>query len=57
MGRQEFSSAGTGDGIRAMIGISAAERPGTPDDIAVAVAFPLGPDAAFVTGTDLLVEW
>ncbi|WP_063042225.1 SDR family oxidoreductase [Nocardia pseudovaccinii] len=56
MGRQELSSAATGDGMRAMIGMSAAERAGTPDDIAAAAAFLLGPDAAFVTGTDLLVD-
>ncbi|WP_433621211.1 SDR family oxidoreductase [Nocardia sp. CA-120079] len=56
MGRQELSSAVTGDGMRAMIGMSAAKRTGTPDDIAAAAAFLLGPDAAFATGTDLLVD-
>lgn len=42
--------------MRSMIATSAARRPGTPDDIAAAAAFLLGPDAAFITGTDLLVD-
>jgi NAD(P)-dependent dehydrogenase (short-subunit alcohol dehydrogenase family) len=39
-----------------MIEASAAGRLGTPDDIAAASAFLLGPDASFITGTDLLVD-
>jgi NAD(P)-dependent dehydrogenase (short-subunit alcohol dehydrogenase family) len=39
-----------------MIDASAAGRLGTPDDIAAAVAFLLGPDSTFITGTDLLVD-
>lgn len=39
-----------------MIDASAAGRLGTPADIAAAVAFLLGPDSAFVSGTDLLVD-
>jgi NAD(P)-dependent dehydrogenase (short-subunit alcohol dehydrogenase family) len=39
-----------------MVAVSAMGRFGTPDEIAAAAAFLLGPDAAFVTGVDLLVD-
>jgi NAD(P)-dependent dehydrogenase (short-subunit alcohol dehydrogenase family) len=55
MGHQELASP-VGDGMRAMIAMSAAGRIGTPDDIAAATAFLLGPNASFITGTDLLVD-
>jgi NAD(P)-dependent dehydrogenase (short-subunit alcohol dehydrogenase family) len=55
MGQQELNSP-LGDGMRAMIAMSAAGRVGTPDDIAAAAAFLLGPDASFITGTDVLVD-
>ncbi|HUH70975.1 MAG TPA: SDR family oxidoreductase [Mycobacterium sp.] len=55
MGLQELASP-VGDGMRAMIAASATGRLGTPDDIASATAFLLGPDASFITGTDLLVD-
>ena len=55
MGRQELASP-VGDGMRAMIAASATGRVGTPEDIASAAAFLLGPEAPFVTGTDLLVD-
>lgn len=55
MGRQEFASP-VGEGMRAMVAMSATGRVGTPDDIASATAFLLGPDASFITGTDLLVD-
>ncbi|RDI45116.1 SDR family oxidoreductase [Nocardia mexicana] len=55
MGRQELASE-SGAGMRAMIDMSATGRAGTPDDIAAAAAYLLGPDASFVTGTDLLVD-
>jgi len=42
--------------MHAMIASTPAGRIGTPGDIAAAAAFLLGPDAAFVTGTDLLVD-
>jgi NAD(P)-dependent dehydrogenase (short-subunit alcohol dehydrogenase family) len=55
MGHRELASA-VGDGMRAMIAMSGTGRMGTPDDIAAATAFLLGPDATFITGTDLLVD-
>lgn len=55
MGRQELDSP-MGDGMRSMIEASATRRLGTPDDIAAAAAFLLGPDSSFITGTDLLVD-
>ena len=55
MGQQELASP-VGDGMRAMIAMSGTGRMGTPDDIAAATAFLLGPDATFITGTDLLVD-
>jgi len=45
-----------GEIMRAMIAGSGTGRIGTPEDIAGAVAFLLGRDASFVTGTDLLVD-
>ncbi|WP_278184819.1 SDR family oxidoreductase [Mycobacterium kubicae] len=55
MGQQELASP-VGDGMRAMIAMSGTGRIGTPDDIAAATEFLLGPGAAFITGTDLLVD-
>lgn len=55
MGRQELSG-GSGAQMRAMIEGSGTGRLGTPADIANAAAFLLGPDAGFITGTDLLVD-
>jgi NAD(P)-dependent dehydrogenase (short-subunit alcohol dehydrogenase family) len=55
MGHLELGSA-MGEGIRGLVALSAAGRLGTPDEIAAAAAFLLGPEAAFVTGTDLLVD-
>lgn len=55
MGHLELDSP-VGDGIRSMVATSATGRLGTPDEIAAAVAFLLGPDAAFITGVDLLVD-
>jgi NAD(P)-dependent dehydrogenase (short-subunit alcohol dehydrogenase family) len=55
MGQQELVSP-VGDGMRAMIAMSGTGRIGTPDDIAAATAFLLGPDSTFITGTDLLVD-
>ncbi|HVX22200.1 MAG TPA: SDR family oxidoreductase [Acidimicrobiales bacterium] len=55
MGHQELDSA-SGGFMRAMTDASAAQRLGTPDDIASAAAFLLGPDSSFITGSDLLVD-
>jgi NAD(P)-dependent dehydrogenase (short-subunit alcohol dehydrogenase family) len=55
MGQQELDSE-VGPIMRAMVSASATGRLGTPDDIAAAAAFLLGPDASFITGTDLLVD-
>jgi len=55
MSQQELNSP-AGDGMRAMVAMSATGRMGTPDDIAAAAAFLLGPDSSFITGTDLLVD-
>ena len=45
-----------GDGYRAMIAASPSNRMAPPEEIAVAAAFLLGPDASFVTGSDLLID-
>ncbi|HXX69113.1 MAG TPA: SDR family oxidoreductase [Polyangiaceae bacterium] len=55
MAQREMSSP-IGAGYRAMIEASAARRVGTPDEIASAAAYLLGSDAAFVTGSDLLID-
>jgi NAD(P)-dependent dehydrogenase (short-subunit alcohol dehydrogenase family) len=55
MGHLELASP-IGDGIRHMVAASATGRLGTPDEIASAAAFLLGPEAAFITGIDLLVD-
>jgi hypothetical protein len=55
MAQQEMASPG-GAVYRSMIETSASRRIGTPDDVASAAAFLLGPDSSFVTGTDLLID-
>jgi NAD(P)-dependent dehydrogenase (short-subunit alcohol dehydrogenase family) len=55
MGQLELASS-VGDGMRSMIAMSGTGRIGTPDDIAAATEFLLGPHATFITGTDLLVD-
>lgn len=55
MGQQELAGQ-AGQLIRALVDASGTGRLGTPGDIAAAVAFLLGPDALFITGTDLLVD-
>ncbi len=45
-----------GDIYRAMIDASPAKRMASPDEIAVAASYLLGPDASFVTGSDLLID-
>ena len=55
MGRQELAGP-SGQLIQAMIDASPAGRLGTPDDIAAIAELLLGPSAAFITGTDVLVD-
>ncbi len=45
-----------GDGYRKMISSSAAGRAGMPDEVGAVAAFLMGPDAAFITGSDLLMD-
>ncbi|MGA5508216.1 SDR family oxidoreductase [Streptomyces umbrinus] len=42
--------------IQTVIDLSGARRAGTPDNIASAAVFLAGPDSAFITGNDLLVD-
>jgi len=51
----EMSGPGA-EGYQKMIEVSAAGRVGTADEVATAAAFLLGADAAFITGTDLLMD-
>ncbi|MGC7101717.1 SDR family oxidoreductase [Amycolatopsis lurida] len=55
MGRAELAGP-SGHMIQAMIDRCGTGRIGTPDDVADAAAFLLGPQATFITGTDLLVD-
>ena len=55
LARDEMSGPG-GAGYRKMIETSAAGRVGTADEVATAAAYFLGPDAGFITGTDLLID-
>lgn len=55
LAQHELNSA-IGDGYRAMIAASPAKRMAPPEEIAVAAAYLLGPDAGFVTGSDLLID-
>jgi NAD(P)-dependent dehydrogenase (short-subunit alcohol dehydrogenase family) len=45
-----------GEGYRAMLAASPAGRMAPPEEIAVAASYLLGPDAGFVTGSDLLID-
>jgi NAD(P)-dependent dehydrogenase (short-subunit alcohol dehydrogenase family) len=55
MGAAELAGP-SGDHMRAAIEMSATGRLGTPDDIAATVEFLTSPAAAFITGTDVLVD-
>lgn len=55
MGQEELSGE-SGASMRGMVAASGTGRVGTPDDIAAAAAFLLGPESTFITGTDLLVD-
>jgi NAD(P)-dependent dehydrogenase (short-subunit alcohol dehydrogenase family) len=45
-----------GDGYRRMIELSAVGRAGTPDEVGTVGAFLMGPDGAFITGSDFLMD-
>ena len=45
-----------GEGYRRMIGVSAAGRAGTPDEVANLAALMMGPDGSFITGSDFLMD-
>jgi NAD(P)-dependent dehydrogenase (short-subunit alcohol dehydrogenase family) len=45
-----------GEGYRRMIEISAAGRAGTPDEVGTVGALLMGPDGAFITGSDFLMD-
>ena len=45
-----------GPRYREMMEVSAAGRGGTPDEIGAAAAYLMGPDGAFITGSDLLID-
>lgn len=45
-----------GDGYRRMMKISAAGRAGTPDEVGTIGALLMGPDGAFITGSDFLMD-
>lgn len=53
---QEELAGGSGALIRSMVEASSAGRFGTASDIAAAAEFLVGPNATFITGTDLLVD-
>ena len=45
-----------GEGYRRMIEVSAVGRAGTPDEVATVAALLMGPDGAFITGSDFLMD-
>jgi NAD(P)-dependent dehydrogenase (short-subunit alcohol dehydrogenase family) len=55
LAQEEMSGPGAA-AYRKMIETSAAERVGTPDEVAAAAAVLLGPEAGIITGSDLLMD-
>jgi NAD(P)-dependent dehydrogenase (short-subunit alcohol dehydrogenase family) len=55
LARHELESE-IGDIYRAMVEASPVKRMAPPDEIASAAAFLLGPEAGFITGSDLLID-
>lgn len=45
-----------GEGYRRMIELSAVGRGGTPDEVGAVAALLMGPDGAFITGSDFLMD-
>jgi len=55
LARDELSGP-RGEGYRRMIDLCPAGRAGTPDEIGTLGAFLMGPDGAFITGSDFLID-
>lgn len=55
MSRDELRGP-SGEEFRAMIDASPAGRAGTPVEVATVAALLLGPDGAFITGSDFLMD-
>lgn len=55
LARHEMASA-TGPVYRAMIAASVAKRVASADEVAAAAAYLMGPEASFITGSDLLID-
>jgi NAD(P)-dependent dehydrogenase (short-subunit alcohol dehydrogenase family) len=53
---KEELSGPRGDSYRRMLEISPAGRAGTPDEVANVAALLMGPDGAFITGSDFLMD-
>ena len=45
-----------GEGYRRMLELSPAGRAGTPDEVGTVAALLMGPDGAFITGSDILMD-
>lgn len=52
----ELTALGTAGDLRRMIELSPVGRAGTPDEVGTLGAFLIGPDAAFITGSDFLTD-
>jgi len=55
LARDELSGP-RGEGYRRMLQLSPAGRAGTPDEVGALAAFLMGPDGAFITGGDVLMD-
>jgi NAD(P)-dependent dehydrogenase (short-subunit alcohol dehydrogenase family) len=55
LAREELTGP-RGEGYRRMISASPAGRAGTPDEVAAVGALLMGPDGAFITGSDFLMD-
>jgi len=55
LAREELTGP-RGEGYRAMLLGSPAGRAGTPDEVATVAALLMGPDGAFITGSDVLMD-
>jgi NAD(P)-dependent dehydrogenase (short-subunit alcohol dehydrogenase family) len=55
LARDELSGP-RGDGYRRMLSLCAAGRAGTPDEVGNVAALLMGPDGAFITGSDFLMD-